>query len=334
MSLRRPVGAASSATEVTSRPVRFGRVLGRVADGGRGQDELGFGAVDGGHAAQTAQHVGDVAAEDPAVDVGLVDDDVAQVEEQVGPALVVGQEAHVEHVGVGQQQAPPLAGHASRRRGRVAVVDGQLDLAARHGAQPADLVLGERLGGVEVEGAGVGLGQQSVEHGQVEAHALARGGAGGDDEVLAALGHVPGRPLVQPERAHALSAESLGEQGVEAGRQGRRAAFVGRAHDVGFDLLEALRRSGCRRGVVSRQAVGRVAPRASLTQTVTIARPTVPRATEAGAVDHGSTLPLGMHATSVIEEGIMRADVVGLRGGRSSWYNQRHAVPGSGWSLY
>ena len=85
------------------------------------------------------------------------------------------------------------------------------------------------------------VAQQAVEHRQVEAQALARGGAGGDDEVLAALGDVPRGPLVQPERPHALGAQGLGQQGVQTGRQGRRSALVRRAHDFGLDLLEALR---------------------------------------------------------------------------------------------
>ncbi len=47
--------------------------------------------------------------------------------------------------------------------------------------QRAGLVLGERLGRVEVQGAGGWVGDQHLERRQLEAQRLARGGAGGDD---------------------------------------------------------------------------------------------------------------------------------------------------------
>ena len=182
-------------------PGEVGGVLARVADGGRGQDEPRLGAVERGHPPQPAQDVGHVAAEHPAVGVGLVDDHVAEVEEEVVPALVPGEQAHVDHVRVGEQHPGLLPGHLPGGGGGVAVVGGHLHLPAGQEADAAQLVLGERLGGVEVDGPGVRVAEQAVEHRQVEAQALAGGRPGGDHEVLAPLGRVPALGLVGPQAA-------------------------------------------------------------------------------------------------------------------------------------
>jgi hypothetical protein len=50
-----------------------------------------------------------VRAEDAAVDVRLVDDDVAQVVQHVRPTVVVRQHADVEHVGVREDDVRPAA---------------------------------------------------------------------------------------------------------------------------------------------------------------------------------------------------------------------------------
>ncbi len=84
-----------------------------------------FGAVGGGDPAKPAQHAGDVRAEHAAVDVGLVDHDDGEVGEQVGPGAVVGQDADVQHVGIGQHDVGLLADLGARLAGRVAVVDGR-----------------------------------------------------------------------------------------------------------------------------------------------------------------------------------------------------------------
>ena len=54
------------------------------------------------HPAQAADDVGDVAPEHAPVDVRVIDDDVAQVPECAGPAEVLGEDADVQHVRVGQ----------------------------------------------------------------------------------------------------------------------------------------------------------------------------------------------------------------------------------------
>jgi hypothetical protein len=79
---RRPVAAGGRRAvvvddlDVETRQ-RAERLL-RIADGGRREQELRRGAVERGAAAQPADHVRDVAAEHPAVDMRLVDDDRAE----------------------------------------------------------------------------------------------------------------------------------------------------------------------------------------------------------------------------------------------------------------
>ena len=103
-----------------------GQALGQldgVGDRRAGEQEARRRAVGGGDAAQPAQDVGDVGAEDAAVDVRLVDHDDGEVGEEVGPRGVVGQDPDVEHVGVGEHEVrPPADGQALLAPG-VAVVD-------------------------------------------------------------------------------------------------------------------------------------------------------------------------------------------------------------------
>ncbi len=97
--------------------------LDRVGDRRRGEQEARLGAVGARHPPQPPQHVGDVRAEDAAVGVRLVDDDPAEVGEEVAPALVVGQDPDVEHVGVGEDEVVAAADRRALLARRVAVVD-------------------------------------------------------------------------------------------------------------------------------------------------------------------------------------------------------------------
>ena len=157
--------------------------LERVGDRRRGEQEARLGAVGPRDPAQPAQHVGDVRAEDAAVGVRLVDDDPAEVGDEVAPALVVGQQADVEHVGVGEDEVVAAADRRALLARRVAVVDRLAQAGRAQRGELARLVLGERLGRVEIEGAALGVAGDAVEHRQVEGEALARGGAAGDHQV-------------------------------------------------------------------------------------------------------------------------------------------------------
>ncbi len=156
--------------------------LDRVGDRGRGEQEARGRAVGRRDPAQAAQHVGDVRAEHAAVDMGLVDDDDREVREQLGPGGVVGEDADVEHVGVGEHDVRPPADVRARLARGVAVVDRRAHAPGQaEGRERARLVLGERLRRVEVQRAGFRVAAEHVERRQVEAQRLARGGPGGDD---------------------------------------------------------------------------------------------------------------------------------------------------------
>ena len=163
------------------------RELARVRDRCRCEQELRLGVVDPREPPQPPQDVRDVGAEHAAVHVRLVDDDVAQVREDVAPAVVVREDADVEHVGVRQDDVRPLADLPAPLARRVAVVDRGPQALQPELRERAGLVLRERLRRVEVERPRLRLARDRVEHGQVERERLSRGRAGRDDDVLATL---------------------------------------------------------------------------------------------------------------------------------------------------
>ncbi|MEI2690009.1 MAG: hypothetical protein V9H69_09940 [Anaerolineae bacterium] len=94
--------------------------------------------------------------------------------------------------------------------------------------QFGQLVVGQRLGGEEVEGAGGGVGQQRLGHRQVVAQGLAAGGGGGDHQVFAGLRGAPGRDLVAVERIDAAVAQRSGQLRLQISRQRQRMRRSGR----------------------------------------------------------------------------------------------------------
>jgi hypothetical protein len=165
--------------------LQAGQALGEldgVGDRGRSQEEARLGAVGPRDSPQAAEHVGDVRAEDSAVDVRLVDDDDGEVREHVGPGGVVGEDADVEHVGVGEHDVGVAAEESARLARGVAVVDRRTDsLAQAEGGERARLILSQGLGRIQVESAGAGIAAEDVERRQVEAHRLAGCGPRRDD---------------------------------------------------------------------------------------------------------------------------------------------------------
>ena len=145
--------------------------LPRVGDGGRGQDEARVGSIEAAHAPQPAQHVGDVRAEDAAVDVQLVDHDPAQVVEEAPPSVDGGAGC----------PACSMSGLVSRRRassriaralrgGRVAVVGAARGPAPATSSVPQQIARGPRPGPAPAPWSGrgraaraVGLGEQRLQ---------------------------------------------------------------------------------------------------------------------------------------------------------------------------
>ena len=220
-----------------------GEVLGElhgVADGGRAEDEAGLGAVAGADSAEAAQEQRHVGAEDAAVRVGLVDDDGVQALQEGGPALVVGQDAGVQHVRVGEEHVGRAADAGALVVGGVAVVDRESGRGSRSPggklAEGGELVLRQRLGGIEEEGARRPVLQPLVQHGGLEAEALAAGGGGGDDDVLALQRGVDGGGLVRVEGPAPELREPRFEGGVQRVLEGLLDGVAGGQGAVVDDL--------------------------------------------------------------------------------------------------
>ncbi len=82
-------------------------------------------------ALQASQDVRQVAAEHAAIGVQFVDDDVAQVLEELRPSRMVRQDARVQHVGVATAPRAPAANRAACVLRRVAVVGEDADRRRR-----------------------------------------------------------------------------------------------------------------------------------------------------------------------------------------------------------
>ena len=164
--------------------------------------------------AQPPQDVADVRAEHAAVDVGLVDDDVTQVVQNVGPAIVVRQHADVEHVWVRQDDICPLADLPMTFAGRVAVVDGGADVRRVQLGQRPRLILRERLRRIEVQRTALWLSRDRVEDGEVERERLARRRTRCQDQVLAARCGVVGSTLMFVELVEGKRFPQAGVQAV------------------------------------------------------------------------------------------------------------------------
>ena len=107
-------------------------------------------AVVGADPEQPPQDVRDVAAEDAAVGVQLVDDDVAELLEELEPFRVVRQDRGVEHVRVRDHDLAGTPDRGADGGGRVTVIRRRRHVQATGGGklpELRDLVLAERLGG-------------------------------------------------------------------------------------------------------------------------------------------------------------------------------------------
>ena len=155
------------------------RQLDRVGNRRRRADERRRRPVVFAHPAQPAQHVPQVAAEHAAVRVQLVDDDVAEVLEQLGPFRVVRQHARVQHVGVGEDDVRAASDGAPSVLRRVAVVSEHADFdircprdLLRQPVEFRELVLREGLRREQVQGPRGGIREDPVHHGDVVAERL------------------------------------------------------------------------------------------------------------------------------------------------------------------
>ncbi len=125
----------------------------------------------------------------------------------------------MEHVRVGEDRVCGPADVSALVHGGVAVVDRRSEAGEAEPREPASLVLGERLRGVEEERPRGRLARDRVEHRQRERECLPGGRRGRDDDALAAFGGLPGLRLVGVERVDPGRREHCGDVRMKPGRQ-------------------------------------------------------------------------------------------------------------------
>ncbi len=160
-----------------------------------------------------------MAAEDAPVVVHLVDDDVFEAFEEGDPLGVVGHDGGVQHVGVGEDDVAGAAHLAAGVGGGVAVVGEGADVGAKVGDEAVEfveLVLGEGLGGEEVERLRRRVLEDGIEDGDVVAEGLAAGGGGDDDAVAPGTDVLNRLRLVEPGPLDATLRKDVGQAGVDS----------------------------------------------------------------------------------------------------------------------
>jgi hypothetical protein len=153
--------------------------------GGRGGEDR-LRAVVVADALEAPHHVRHVAPEDPAVGVYLVDDDEAEAREERAPLRMVRKDPRMEHVGIREEHLRFVTQPSPERGRRVAVVGARFEAQAPIPlvtVQNPELILRERLRGIEVERPALRLLEQPLEHRDVVAEGLAARRRCHDDDV-------------------------------------------------------------------------------------------------------------------------------------------------------
>jgi hypothetical protein len=190
--------------------------LRRVRDRRRREQELRLGAVHAAEPPSRRRTFADVRAEHAAVDVRLVDDDVAEVRSTSPQRSWCGRTPTWSMSGLVRIEVRPAADLPAALASRVAVVDRRRVRGTFSAAACA-------TGPARAPSSGRGraralrLARERVEHGQVERERLARRGARRDDDVLAALRRLPRLGLVREER---VVRQPLADARVERLRHG------------------------------------------------------------------------------------------------------------------
>src|SRR5713226_1007478 len=136
-----------------------------VGDGCGAADELRIAAVKTGDAAKPAEDITQMAAEDAAIGVQFIEDNVAQVFEQPGPAGVVREDAGVQHVRIGQDDVAFFANGFTGVGGGVAVIGENAEAIVEvlvEVMEFGELVLREGFGGEEVHRSGIRIFERRV----------------------------------------------------------------------------------------------------------------------------------------------------------------------------
>ena len=181
-------------------------------------------------APQATQHVRQVTAEDAAVGVQLVDDDIAQVLKQLCPARVVRKDARMQHVGIAEHDMRASTNRAPRVLRGIAVVGEDADVLTarrrqrvRQLVQFRQLILRQRLGWKQVQRARRRVAKNRTEHWRVVAECLARGCRRGHDDMAAGERVRDRLSLVGIQLVDAASCQRLTQPSID--RLGKRRKY-------------------------------------------------------------------------------------------------------------
>src|SRR5260370_33186233 len=136
-----------------------------VGDGCGATNKLRIAAVKSCDAAEAAQNIAQVAAEDAAVGVQLLEDDVGHIFEEARPACVMRKDSGMQHVRVGQDDVAFFANRPAGVGGSIAVVSENAEADVQTMVEVVkfgELILREGFGGEEVEGSRVGIFEDGV----------------------------------------------------------------------------------------------------------------------------------------------------------------------------
>ena len=161
-----------------------------------------------------------MAAVNAAIIVQFVDDDVAEIFEEFGPAGVVRQDAGMQHVGVGQHQIRTLPDGLARVLRGVAIVSKGANIRSHfldNRVGFVELILGKGLGGKQVHGARAGVFEEEIEYRQVVAPGLPAGGGRHDGGVAAGLHQLESFGLVAVQGPDAALFEGRAQRGPDRG---------------------------------------------------------------------------------------------------------------------
>ena len=159
----------------------------RIGNRCAAQDELRMASVEFAQAQQTAQDVGQVAAENAPVGMDFVDNDILQVFKELDPFRMMRQDAGMQHVRIGHDDVPGLAHGAPRRSRGIPVIRIGFDIDAHfldHFIQLADLIGGEGFCREKVKRPGVLIPQDRGEHREIVAHGFSGSGGCDDSHIL------------------------------------------------------------------------------------------------------------------------------------------------------
>ncbi len=153
------------------------RQLPGVGNGGGTADELRPRPVEITDALYPSEHVGHVRPEDSTVGMKLVDDDVPQVLKELDPLGMVGKDARMEHIRIGDYDVPMSPNRLASILGGIPIV-GEGSDGVSHGIDKllkfSHLILGERLCWEEVDSLNGWIAQLIVEDGEVITEGFSR----------------------------------------------------------------------------------------------------------------------------------------------------------------